>query len=222
MIHFLVDTLRTLTTPERLIELLTTVFSGWWGYALLCGIVFSETGLLVGFFLPGDSLLFTVGVVAGAGHLDIVVINLALMMAAISGDGVGYWLGRRAGEAIFFRPDSRFFRRQHLDRTRAFYAKHGGKTIVYARFIPIIRTFAPFVAGVGQMGYRRFVAFNVFGGIGWVMLLTLLGYTLGSQPLVQAHFEKVILGIVFISVLPLLRELWRARRGGSSSGQVHH
>lgn len=208
----LIDFIRILTNPDRLIQLLTTVFSGWWGYALLAGIVFAETGLLVGFFLPGDSLLFTVGVVAGAGKLNIFLINLILMAAAIIGDGVGYALGRKAGVAVFNRPDSRFFHKDHLRRTEEFYAKHGGKTIIYARFVPIIRTFAPFVAGVAGMGYLRFLMFNVFGGIGWVALLTLLGYTLGSQPLVRAHFEKVILGIIVISVLPVLKEIISARR----------
>jgi membrane-associated protein len=212
MIHTVLDWLRILTTPERLIVLLSTVFGGWWGYALLAGIVFAETGLLAGFFLPGDSLLFTVGVVAGAGKLDLLLINIVLIVSAISGDAVGYALGRRIGPAIFNRPDSRFFHRDHLRKTQEFYARHGGKTIIYARFVPIIRTFAPFVAGVAQMGYTRFAAFNVFGGIGWVVLLTTLGYWLGNQPLVRAHFEKVILGILFVSILPVVREIWQARR----------
>lgn len=212
MVSVLLDFLKSLTDPERLISLLGTVFTGWWGYLMLFGIVFAETGLLVGFFLPGDSLLFTVGVVAGAGKLDIVAINLALMVAAIVGDAVGYVLGRKTGKAIFDRPDSRFFRREHLLRTQAFYDKHGGKTIIYARFIPIIRTFAPFVAGVAGMSYPRFLSFNVFGGIGWVLLMTLLGYKLGGVPIVRAHFEKVILGIIFVSVLPVVFELVRSLR----------
>ncbi|MBK5290888.1 MAG: VTT domain-containing protein [Acidobacteriia bacterium] len=215
MIDSLLDTLRILTTPERLIQLLFTVFSGVWGYALLAGIVFSETGLLMGFFLPGDSLLFTVGVVAGAGQLNITVIILVLIAAAVVGDGVGYALGNRAGPKIFNRPDSRLFRQEHLRRTQEFYEKHGGKTIIYARFVPIVRTFAPFVAGVANMGYTRFLAFNVFGGIGWVTSLTLLGYTLGSYSLVRAHFDKVIVGIVLISVLPILFEVLKSRRGNS-------
>jgi membrane-associated protein len=174
--------------------------------------VFAETGLLMGFFLPGDSLLFTVGVVAGAGRLDIVLINIVLIAAAIIGDGVGYALGKRTGEAIFRRPDSRFFKQEYLRRTQEFYARHGGKTIIYARFVPIVRTFAPFVAGVAQMGYPRFLAFNVFGGIGWVVSLTTLGYTLGSVPLVRAHFEKVILTIILVSVSPIFIEYLRSRR----------
>ena len=210
--HELLDLLRTLTNPERLIALLTTVMTGWWGYALLVAIVFAETGLLVGFFLPGDSLLFTVGVVAGAGQLDIVLINILLMIAAIVGDACGYMLGRHAGPAIFRRKESRFFKQEHLIRTKEFYEKHGGKTIIYARFIPIIRTFAPFVAGVAQMPYTRFAAFNIFGGIGWVAAMTLLGYSLGSNDFVRRHFEKVILGIIFVSVLPIVFEYIKSRR----------
>jgi membrane-associated protein len=212
MVHFLLDALRALTTPERLIQLLSTAFSGWWGYLLLFGVVFAETGILMGFFLPGDSLLFTVGVVAGAGRLNIVAINLVLMIAAVVGDGVGYAIGRRTGPRIFSRPDSRLFKQEHLRKTQEFYDKHGGKTIIYARFVPIIRTFAPFIAGVAGMGYPRFLAFNIFGGIGWVLSMTLLGYTLGSHPLVRAHFEKVVIGIVFVSVLPILFEMIKSRR----------
>jgi membrane-associated protein len=212
MIAELIEFLRALTNPAKLIALLSTVFGGWWGYLLLFAIVFAETGLLVGFFLPGDSLLFTVGVVAGAGHLNIVLINLVLMAAAIIGDTIGYVLGRQAGPRIFARPDSRFFKREHLLRTKAFYERHGGKTIIYARFIPIIRTFAPFVAGVGEMNYARFVSFNVFGGIGWVFLMTMLGYFLGSVPLVQRHFEKVIFAIIIISVMPILIHSIQGRR----------
>jgi membrane-associated protein len=219
MLDFLLTVFKALTDPERLIALLSTVFTGWWGYLLLFGIVFAETGLLVGFFLPGDSLLFTVGVVAGAGGLNIVAINIALIVAAVVGDAVGYTLGRKTGKAIFSRPDSRFFKREHLLRTQAFYEKHGGKTIIYARFVPIIRTFAPFVAGVAGMSYPRFLSFNVFGGIGWVMAMTLLGYKLGSVPVVRAHFEKVILGIIFVSVLPVLFEFARqSRRPQAASG----
>src|SRR5829696_7207809 len=165
--------LKTLTDPERLIALLSTVITGWYGYAMLFAIVFAETGLLIGFFLPGDSLLFTVGVVAGAGQLNLFTINAVLIVAAIVGDATGYMLGRKAGPHVFNRPDSRFFKREHLVRTHEFYEKYGGKTIVYARFVPIVRTFAPFVAGVAGMPYSRFLAFNVFGGIGWVILTTM-------------------------------------------------
>ncbi len=207
---------RSLTNPDKLIALLATVLSGWWSYAALFLVVFAETGLLVGFFLPGDSLLFTIGVVAGAGGLDIVLINVVLMAAAIVGDGVGYSLGRRAGPHIFNRPDSRFFRQEHLQRTHEFYEKHGGKTIIYARFVPIVRTFAPFVAGVAGMSYWRFLSFNVFGGIGWVALLTTAGYYLGSVPLVRRHFEKAIILVILLSIMPIVIEYLRARRRGKA------
>src|SRR5207249_10103147 len=153
MVHTILDFLKALTDPERLIQLLSTLLSGWLGYLALFAIVFSETGLLVGFFLPGDSLLFTVGVVAGAGQLNILWVNLVLMSAAVLGDTTNYLLGRSSGPRIFKRPDSRFFKREHLMRTHEFYEKHGGKTLIYARFMPIIRTFAPFVAGVAGMRY---------------------------------------------------------------------
>jgi membrane-associated protein len=207
-----IELFRSLTDPDKLRALLTTVLSGWWSYALLFAIVFAETGLLVGFFLPGDSLLFTVGVVAGAGDLNVFLITAVMIVAAIVGDAVGYALGRRAGPHVFNRPDSRFFRREHLLKTKAFYEKHGGKTIIYARFVPIVRTFAPFVAGVAQMPYSRFAAFNVFGGIGWVILMTFSGYFLGNVPLIRRHFEKVVVGIVLVSVLPMVIEYIRHKR----------
>lgn len=211
MLHTVLEFLKSLTNPDGLMQLLSLVFSGWQGYALLFGIVFAETGLLAGFFLPGDSLLFTVGVVAGAGGLNIWAIIGVLIVAAVVGDGVGYLLGRKAGVSVYNRPDSRLFKREHLLRTQAFYEKHGGKTIIYARFVPIVRTFAPFIAGVAQMDYPRFLSFNVFGGIGWVISMTMAGYFLGEVELVRRHFEKVIIGIVFVSVLPILLEYLRGR-----------
>ncbi|MCX6588642.1 MAG: VTT domain-containing protein [Acidobacteria bacterium] len=214
--HTVLDFLKSLTHPDGLMQLLTSVFSGWQGYGLLFAIVFSETGLLAGFFLPGDSLLFTVGVVAGAGGLNIWAIIGVLIVAAVVGDGVGYLLGRKAGVSVYNRPDSRFFKREHLLRTQAFYEKHGGKTIIYARFVPIVRTFAPFIAGVAQMDYPRFLSFNVFGGIGWVISMTMAGYFLGEVELVRRHFEKVIIGIVFVSVLPIVFEYFRGRERSES------
>jgi len=211
MISWLLDALRTLTTPERLIQLLSTVLTGWLGYVTLAAIVFAETGLLVGFVLPGDSLLFTIGVVAGAGQLNLGLIIVLLICASMLGDWCGYLLGRRAGPAIFNRPDSRFFKQEHLRRTEAFYEKHGGKTIIYAKFVPIIRTFAPFVAGVAKMRYIRFLSFDIFGGIGWVCSMTILGYFLGAIPLVRRHFEKFVLLVIFVSVLPLITQALRAR-----------
>lgn len=211
MIHWLLDAFRTLTTPERLIQLLSTVLTGWLGYVTLAAILFTETGLLVGFVLPGDSLLFTIGVVAGAGELNLAVIITLLICASMLGDWCGYLLGRRAGPAIFKRPDSRFFKQEHLRRTELFYEKHGGKTIIYAKFVPIIRTFAPFVAGVAKMRYVRFLSFDIFGGIGWVCSMTILGYFLGEVQIVRRNFEKFVLLVIFVSLLPIISHAVRAR-----------
>ncbi len=208
----ILDAIRTVTSPERLIQFLSPLFTNWLGYAFLFAIVFSETGLLVGFFLPGDSLMFLLGTVAGAGNLNLFAVNVVLMTAAIAGDTCGYLLGRQTGPKIFNRPDSRLFRREHLDRTHAFYEKHGGKTIIYARFVPIVRTFAPFVAGVGKMDYMRFLSFNVFGGIGWVFVMTMLGYVLGGIPIVKQNLEKAVLLVILISVAPIVVEAWKASR----------
>ena len=202
---------------EQLIHLLSTLLSGWLGYAALFAIVFSETGLLVGFFLPGDSLLFTVGVVAGAGQLDIVLVNVLLMAAAMLGDSTGYLLGRQTGPRIFSRPDSRFFKQEYVKRTHAYYERYGGKTIIMARFVPIVRTFAAFIAGVGQMPYLKFLPFSVCGGIGWVFLMTMLGYELGGIAFIRHYFDKVILLIVFLSLLPTVIEVFKARRGHRGS-----
>ena len=212
MIQTIIDFLRTLTNPERLIELLSTLLTGWYGYAALFAIVYSETGLLVGFFLPGDSLLFTVGVVAGAGHLDIVLVNVVLASAAILGDSTGYFLGWKTGPRIFSRPDSRFFKQEYVTRTRRFYERYGGKTIVLARFVPIVRTFAAFVAGVGKMPYLRFLPFSVCGGIGWVFFMSMLGYKLGGIRFVRQNFDKVILVIIVVSLVPTFIEVIKARR----------
>jgi len=168
--------------------------------------------LLVGFFLPGDSFLFTIGVVAGLGALDIFKINILLMAAAILGDSTGYLLGRQTGPRIFSRPDSRLFKQEYVTRTRRFYDRYGGKTIVLARFVPIVRTFAAFVAGVSQMPYLRFLPFSLCGGIGWVALMTTSGFWLGRVPFVKQNFDKVVLLIIFISLLPTIIEVWKARR----------
>ncbi|WP_321473869.1 VTT domain-containing protein [uncultured Paludibaculum sp.] len=212
MLREFIDFVLALKDPDALIQLLTTVFTGWWSYAMLFGIVFAETGLLVGFFLPGDSLLFTVGVVAGAGQLDLAGIIITLIIAALAGNSCGYFLGRFIGVRLFANPKSKIFRREHLDRTHAFYEKHGGKTIIYAQFVPIIRTFAAFVAGVAGMGLPRFLSFNVFGSVGWVTSMTLLGYKLGTFPLIRAHFEKVVVLIVLVSVVPVILQVLRSRR----------
>jgi len=212
MIHQLLDLYRSLTNPDRLIHLLGTLLSGWLGYAAMFAVVFSETGLLVGFFLPGDSFLFTIGVVSGAGAINIVAVNVVLMLAAMLGDSTGYLLGRQTGPRIFSRPDSRFFKQEYVTRTKAFYDRYGGKTIIFARFVPIVRTFAAFIAGVGQMPYLRFLPFSICGGIGWVFMMTMLGYTLGSVPFVRQNFDKVILAIIFLSLLPTIIEVAKARR----------
>jgi membrane-associated protein len=196
-----------LTDPAGLYELVR-----WGGYVALVAIVFTETGLLIGFFLPGDSLLITAGLVAAAGGLDIWLLNVLLSVAAIVGDSVGYAIGYRTGPRIFTREDSRWFSRTHLVRTREFYERHGGKTIVLARFIPIIRTFAPVVAGVGRMEYRRFLAYNVLGGIGWVASLTWAGYLLGQTiPDISRYIHLVIGVVIVLSVIPIGVEWWRAR-----------
>lgn len=217
MISGLLEFLRALTNPEQLIELLSTLLSGWVGYSALSGVVFAETGLLLGFFLPGDSLLFTVGVVAGAGRLDIVLINVLLVAAALVGDTTGFWLGHHSGPRIFTRKDSLFFKQEYVTRTKHFYDRYGGKTIIFARFVPVIRTFAPFMAGVSQMRYRRFLSFSVFGSAGWVLLMTLLGYWLGSVAFIRRHFDVAVLAIIFISLLPTFHEAWKHWRQRSPS-----
>jgi membrane-associated protein len=178
------------------------------GLAALTAIIFAETGLLVGFFLPGDSLLVTAGLyctsVAGEQPLlNIVWLNLAAMTAAIVGDTVGYWLGAKTGPKLFTREQSLFFSRKHLLRTKAFYERHGGKTIIIARFMPFVRTFAPVVAGVGQMNYRRFLSFNVFGGLGWVLSMSMLCFSLGKvYPPITKQIDKVVILIIFVSLIP--------------------
>jgi membrane-associated protein len=180
----------------------------WGGYTVLFIIVFAETGLLVGFFLPGDSLLVTAGVFAARGHLDLLLLNVLLIVAAITGDTVGYWIGRKTGPALFSREKSRLFNPEHLRKTHGFYERHGGKTIVIARFMPIARTFAPVVAGMGAMDYRRFISFNVFGGIFWVTSMTGIGYFIGDRfPL-----KFVVPIVIFISILPGIIEYIRHRR----------
>lgn len=213
MIHSLLDFLGSLKDPDKLINLLSTVLSGWYGYAALFLIVFSETGLLVGFFLPGDSLLFTVGVVCGAGQLNLLAVNIVLMLAAILGDSTGYLLGRHTGPRIFSRKDSRLFKQEYVTRTHAFYEKYGGKTIIFARFVPIVRTFAAFIAGVGKMPYLKFLPFSVCGGIGWIFCMTMTGYLLGQVQFVRRNFDAVIVLIVFLSLLPTFIEVIRHRRG---------
>ena len=186
----------------------------WGGYAALAAVVFAETGLLAGFFLPGDSLLVTAGIVAASdGALNVWVLLALLSLSAIAGDSTGYAIGYHLGPRIFRREDSRLFHKDHLIRTQRFYEKYGTKTIVFARFVPIVRTFAPTIAGAGKMRYRTFLLFNVLGGVGWVASMTLAGYWLGrSIPDIARHLHWVIGIVVLLSCLPILREWCLARR----------
>ncbi len=178
----------------------------WGGYIGLCAIIFSETGLFVGFFLPGDSLLVTAGLYAAAtGLLDVRLLIPLLILAAVCGNGVGYFIGLRAGHALYNRPQSRFFRRDHLMKTREFYEKYGALTIVMAQFMPFARTFAPVVAGIAEMKYRRFAMFNIVGAVSWITSMVLIGYYLGQAiPGIERHVEYVIAAVIFISISPLL------------------
>lgn len=186
----------------------------WAGYVGLTIIIFAETGLLVGFFLPGDSLLVTAGLLCSQPDfgLNVWLLGIILTVAAIVGDTVGYSIGRSTGPRIFTREESLLFNRKHLLRAQAFYEKHGGKTIIIARFMPIVRTFAPVVAGVGQMNYRSFLIYNVIGGVLWIWSMLLIGFVLGrTVPAVAQHIEKVILLVIFLSILPGIIAWWRER-----------
>lgn len=206
---FLTDLLAKLRDLPALVQ--------WAGYVGMTAIIFTETGLLVGFFLPGDSLLVTAGLLAATRPefgLNVWSLGAILTVAAIVGDTVGYHIGKYTGPRIFTRPDSLLFKRDHLLRAQAFYEKHGGKTIIIARFVPIIRTFAPLVAGVGQMTYSRFLMYNVVGGFLWIWSMLLTGYVLGNTvPGVAKHVEKVILVVIFLSILPGIIAWLRERRG---------
>jgi membrane-associated protein len=195
----------------------------WGGYPGLALIVFLETGALV-FFLPGDSLLVMAGLYAAQGSLNILLLNLILIPCAIIGDATSYYIGRRAGPMLFDRPESRFFKPKYLKAAHDFYERHGGKAIIIARFMPLVRTFVPVVAGMAQMKYRRFAAFNVIGGAAWVLSMTLLGYVLGVRfPVLVKHIEKVIIVIVFLSILPgiiaWLKSWLRRRKQPESQGR---
>ncbi|HDL7088650.1 TPA: DedA family protein [Yersinia enterocolitica] len=190
---------------------------GVWVYGILFLILFCETGLVVTPFLPGDSLLFVAGALASLPSNDINVhIMVTLMVtAAILGDAINYTIGRVFGEKLFSNPDSKIFRRSYLDKTHQFYEKHGGKAIILARFVPIIRTFAPFVAGMGKMSYRHFAAYNVIGALVWVLLFTYAGYWFGNMPFVQDNLKLLIVAIIVVSILPGVFEVWRHRRAAA-------
>ena len=207
--------LHLLRNPEDLIAQAIAT-----GYPLLVmmGIIFAETGAMV-FFLPGDSLLVTAGVFAANPKygLSLLQMNVALSVMAVLGDALSYFIGRRTGPALFSRPKSRLFNPDHIRQAHAFYEKHGGKTIIIARFMPIIRTFAPFVAGIGQMTYAKFLVYNVVGGIIWIVLFVAAGYWFGNIPVVKRNFTLVIFVIIILSVLPAVFEYWRARRSQKES-----
>ncbi|HEX2122641.1 MAG TPA: VTT domain-containing protein [Thermoanaerobaculia bacterium] len=182
------------------------------GYIALAIIVFTETGLMIGFFLPGDSLLVTAGLFAAKGDLDIVFLNVLLMFCAITGDATGYYIGKKLGPALFRKEDSLLFKKKHLIATHEFYERHGGKTIIIARFVPIVRTFAPVVAGMANMSYKRFALFNVVGGIGWVFSMTMIGYSLIKIfPNAEEHIHVIIIVVIVLSILPGVIEVLRAK-----------
>lgn len=191
-------------------------------------IVFAESGLLIGFFLPGDSLLFTAGFLAsgpaslldkGLPHLSLAPLLIGVAVCAVAGDQVGYVFGRRVGPALFRRPDSRIFKQAHIDKAHSYFDKYGAKTIVIARFVPIVRTFAPIVAGAGEMHYRTFVTYNVVGGVAWAVGMTLLGYFLGQVSFISDHLEATVLAVVALSLVPIVVEVLRARRAPTPAEQ---
>jgi len=201
---------------QHLVELVTQY--GSWTYGILFLIIFCETGLVVTPFLPGDSLLFAVGALAATGALDVSSVVILLTAAAIIGDNVNYWIGYTIGPRVFQGESSRFFNRKHLERTHRFYEKYGGKTVILARFIPIVRTFAPFVAGIGRMTYGRFLLYDVPGGVAWISIFVYAGYFFGNIPIVKRNFTLVVFAIVFISLLPAVIEYVQHRRRGHADG----
>lgn len=185
---------------------------GGWVYFVLFLIIFCETGLVVTPFLPGDSLLFVAGTLAAAGGMDIQILMVLLVAASFLGDNTNYWIGRTVGPKVFSKQDSRLLNREYLNKAHAFYEKHGGKAIIFARFLPIIRTFAPFVAGIGRMAYQRFLAFSIVGSISWISFFVLGGYFFGNIPAVKQNLTLMMLGIIFISILPGIIKFWQHRR----------
>jgi len=217
-VHFLIDFI--LHIDVHLTELVANY--GVWVYAILFLIVFCETGLVVTPFLPGDSMLFVAGTLAASsstGDFNIIVLNITLIIAAILGDATNYTIGRFFGEKLFSNPNSKIFKQSYLEKTHHFYEKHGGKTIILARFVPIVRTFAPFVAGMGRMGYKHFAAFNVIGGVAWVMIFTLLGYFVGTIPWVQKNLKLLMVVIIIVSILPGIIEVMRERAKGKKEAK---
>ncbi len=210
IIQFLIDFV--LHIDVHLAELVAEY--GLWIYAILFLIIFCETGLVVTPFLPGDSLLFVAGTLAaiGSNHINVHLMVLLLIAAAILGDAVNYMIGKFFGEKLFSNPNSKIFKQSYLEKTHAFYEKHGGKTIILARFVPIVRTFAPFVAGMGHMSYKHFASFNVIGGIAWVSLFMYAGYFFGELEFVKKNLSVLIIAIIFVSIIPAIVEFIRAKR----------
>ena len=210
----LIDLFHQLTDVQHLVQV--------GGYVGLTAIIFAETGLLIGFFLPGDSLLVTAGLLSAQPKfgLDIWLLGLLLTVAAILGNSLGYAIGKYSGPRLFTRDDSLLFKKKHLFRAQEFYAKHGGKTLVIARFMPIVRTFVPVVAGMAQMNYRAYTAYNVLGAVLWIWSMLFVGYFLGFIPGVEEHLEKIILGVIFLSLLPGLISWWRERNRAAADTSV--
>jgi membrane-associated protein len=214
-----------LVHPEKYTEALRAEGAIWPSLVAVNAIVFTETGLLIGFLLPGDSMLVVVGIFIRVAGWSLLLFMVTLSAAAVIGDTVGYWVGAKAGPALFKRPNSRFFKQEYLKRAHDFYEKHGGKTIIIARFIPIIRTFVPVVAGAAKMQYRTFLFYNVIGGVGWIVSMLLLGYLLdpalrqlfGPQFEIAKHIDKVILVVVMLSLAPVIWKWWTHRRKGKSA-----
>ncbi|MBP7737309.1 MAG: DedA family protein [Spirochaetes bacterium] len=195
---------------DRYLDMIIQTF-GVWSYIILFVIVFCETGLVITPFLPGDSLLFAAGALAGIGSFDVTILMVVFPAAAIIGDNVNYWIGRSIGPRIFSRENVRFLNKKHLDRTHEFYEKHGGLAVIFGRFAPIIRTFMPFVAGIGKMNYAKFLAFDIFSGILWPAIFVLSGYFFGNLPFVKKYFSLVVIVIIVISVIPIVYQVVRMR-----------
>lgn len=216
LLHYLIDWVVHL---DRHLDALVQA-TGYWTYLVLFAVIFCETGLVITPFLPGDSLLFALGALAALGTLNLPTLWFIMCAAAIIGDSVNYQIGHYLGPKALNRPDSRILKKEYLDRTHRFFEKYGGRTIILARFVPIVRTFAPFVAGVGTMTYGKFLLYNIVGGVAWVTLFLAAGYFFGNIPVVKRNFTLVILAIIILSVLPMVYEYWRARREGKRASQT--
>lgn len=205
-------------------EHLSTIinFFGPLTYLILFGIIFVETGLVIMPFLPGDSLLFASGALAGLGYLNIAILYISLFLAAVAGDSLNYWIGNKIGPRVFSKENSRIFRKEYLEKTREFYEKHGGKTIILARFIPIVRTFAPFVAGVGKMDYKYFLMYNIVGAFVWVTLFLFAGFFFGSLPFIKENFHYSVVIIIVVSVLPMIYEVTKSKYQQMSKRRLEH